>query len=151
MPGMNAKTKKSKGAGPAETMDNEVFVAPRDTGSVFSETKPRGSEGKGYKPMGYNRCFYKILLRSNIVYFPCPQDPLQLACGLRPRSLVSPPLSCIVLPPLTRFQCHFDALFPRLGIPRPWFLFRCEGSTGREHGAPSFVGGLTLGVARCSF
>ena len=52
MPSMKAKTKKSKGGRTAETTDNEVFIAPMDTGIVFAETKPRGSEGQGYEPMG---------------------------------------------------------------------------------------------------
>ena len=48
------------GGGGAETTDNQVCVAPRDTAIVFREPKPRGSEGQGYEPMGYNYEIYEF-------------------------------------------------------------------------------------------
>ena len=36
------------------------FNAPKSTGIVFEETKPRGLEGHGYELMGYKMRFYEM-------------------------------------------------------------------------------------------
>ena len=109
MPIMKAKTKKNKGGGAAtETTDNDVFVAPRDIGIVFAETKPCGLEGQGYEPMGYNQRFYEI-------QDALPVHPLPTATGLRFEALLFGTTTPIVYtapapnPTPVPFLC-----------PRPW-------------------------------
>ena len=79
VPNMKAKTRKSKGGPAAETTDADAFVAPIDKGIIFAETKPRGSEGQGYEPMGYNQRFFDIQDAQRVL----PVHPLPTAVGLR--------------------------------------------------------------------
>ena len=79
MPNMKIKTTKSKAGPVAETTDVDVFVATTDKGILFVETKPRGSEGQGYEPTGYNRRFFDIRDAQRVL----PVHPLPTAVGLR--------------------------------------------------------------------
>ena len=46
---------------------------------MFAETKPRGSEGQGYEPMGYNQHFHEIRDAQCVL----PVHPLPTVVGLR--------------------------------------------------------------------
>ena len=112
--------KEEQGWGTAETTDNEVFVTPRDTGIVFAETNPRGSEGQGCEPMGYNQRFYEIqdaqrvLPRAPTAHCSGPTVPGPALWYHHPSHVYRPPSNPILVPLLCPLPWvgHSEAAVP---------------------------------------